>query len=75
MQTTADTFDHETIAIHINQQFRQVLVLKVALATFNVACFWGLSDVYMSARMIFKWFHLPWTSRQPAVIHHTTAAG
>ena len=26
----------------------------------------------MSARVAFKWLHIPLTSRQPAVIHHTT---
>ena len=31
------------LALHINQQFRQLLMLKVAQADFAVACFWGLS--------------------------------
>ena len=32
-------FHHQTIAVHINQQFSQVLMLKVAQAAFAVACF------------------------------------
>ena len=34
------------VAVHNNQQFSQVLALKVAQAAFSVASFWGLSDVY-----------------------------
>ena len=47
MYTTAShTFHHQTIAVHIDQQFRQVLMLKVVWATFAVASFWILSDIH-----------------------------
>ena len=39
-------FHHKMIAVHINQQVRPLLVLKVAQAAFAVACFWGLSDIH-----------------------------
>ena len=40
MHTTArHTFHHQTIAVHINYQFRQALVLKIAQAAFAVAWF------------------------------------
>ena len=44
-----------------------VVVLKVAQATFDVAYFWGLSDIPMSAQVVFKWLHLPLKSRRVAV--------
>ena len=44
--TARHTFHHQTIAVHTNRQFSQVLMLKVALAAFAVACFWGLSDAH-----------------------------
>ena len=43
--TARHAFHHQTIAVHIDQQFSQVLMLKVARAAFAVAGFWGLSDV------------------------------
>ena len=33
-----DTFHHQAIVVHINQQFQQVLMLKVSQAAFAVAC-------------------------------------
>ena len=39
-------FSHQTIAVHIDWQFKQVLMLKVAWANFAVACFWGFSDIH-----------------------------
>ena len=56
-------FPHHTIAIHINQQFRQILVLKVIQATFAVVCLWGFSDVH-NYLVGLKWLYLPWTRRQ-----------
>ena len=44
--TSRHTFYHQTIAVHINKQFSQILMLKVSQATLAVACFWGLSDVH-----------------------------
>ena len=46
-------------------------MLKVFQAAFVVA----RSKAYQtstSARVAFKWLHIPLTTRQPAVIHHTT---
>ena len=34
-----DTLHHQMKAVHTNQQFRQVLMLKVPQATSAVACF------------------------------------
>ena len=69
--TARHTFHHQTIAVHANQQFWQVLVLKLP----RLLLLWLVSkacQASMSARVVFKWLHLPLTSRQPAVIHQTT---
>ena len=42
-------------------------MLKVARAAFAVAC-----QTSTSARVAFKWLHIPLASRQLAVIHHMT---
>ena len=39
-------FHHQTIAVHVNWQFSQVLMVKVVQAAFAVACFWGFSDTH-----------------------------
>ena len=65
------TFYPQMMGVHINQQFRQVMVLKVTQAPF----LWLVSEAYqasMDALGGFKWLHLSWTSRQPAVIYQTT---
>ena len=69
-KTAIHTFHHQTITVHINQQFRQVLVQKFAQAAFVVTCFEAF-QIPMSAWFVFKWLHFPLTSRQPAVIYHT----
>ena len=38
-QLARHTFHHQTIPLHIDQPFRQVLMLKVAQVTCAVACF------------------------------------
>ena len=42
-------------------------MVKVAQAAFAEAC-----QTSMSARVTFKWMHIPLTSRQLAIIHHMT---
>ena len=44
--TTRHTFHHQMMAVYINWQFSQVLVLKVAQAVFAIPCFWSLSDIH-----------------------------
>ena len=39
-------FHHQTIAVYVNWQFSQVLMVKVVQAAFAVACFWGFSDTH-----------------------------
>ena len=39
-------FHHQTIAVHVNWQFSQVLMLKVVQAAFAVVSFWGFSDIH-----------------------------
>ena len=46
-----------------------MLVLKVAQAAFAVVC-----QMSLSTQLVFKWRHLPWTSRQPAVTHTRLAS-
>ena len=47
MNTTArHTFHHQTVTVHVDQQFSQILMLKVARAAFAMACCWVLSDVH-----------------------------
>ena len=36
---TRHTFHHQMIAVHVNKQFKQVLVLKFAQVAFALACF------------------------------------
>ena len=40
-----NTFHHYTIAVHINQWFRQVLVVKLSQVAFSVAFFWAYMTV------------------------------
>ena len=63
-------FYHQILTLHINQQFRKVLMWNIAQVNFAVACFWGL-QTSMSAWMVLNWLHLPLKSIQPTVIHHT----
>ena len=45
-----------------------VIQQKVEQSAFTQASFARLTDVHECS---FKWFHLPLTSSQPVVIHHT----
>ena len=66
--TVRHVFHHHMIA---NYQFWWVLVLKFAQAAFVVAIT-EACQTSVSAQVILKWLHLPWTSRLPAVMHHMT---
>ena len=50
-------------------------MLKVARTTFAVACFSEACKTSMSTQVAFKWFHIPLTSRPPAVIHQMNEFG
>ena len=64
-------FHCHLIVTSMDQQHMHLILLKVELLSFR-----SLSQTpyltSMSARVAFKWPHLPLTSRQLTVIHHTT---
>ena len=65
-----DTFHYHTIAVHINNtgKYWYWKLSRLLLVLFAPeAC-----QMSMSTKVIFKWLPLPWTSRQPAINHHTS---
>ena len=57
-QQLRHTFHHRAIAVHINSQFKQVLVLYIVQAAFAEVC-----QSSTSASVVYKWLYLLLTSR------------
>ena len=65
------TFYHQTIVVHINNNSCLYWCWKLS----RLLLLWFVSEACQmstSTWVVFKRLHLFWTSRQPAVIHHTT---
>ena len=70
--TARHTFYYQMVVVHINEQFRQVTIGAESYQTVLLWLVSGVCQMFTSAWVVFKCLHLPWTSSQPAVSHHTT---
>ena len=72
------TFHAHNIMTHfspLNDSCTHWLIIQAVMDAAGLLLVWLVSEACqtsMSAQVAFKWLHIPLTSRQPAVVNHTT---